>query len=163
MSAPDHSAPDAIEQLVAQYLTSQAREVDGRAILERARETERKHVTRRRIAIVFAAAAAIIIIVTLGLVVIPGQPAAPNIPEVIQPITAGGSTLGSSFATARASFASIRQAVTERPEPAPAPAQNNLQPIVTEFRTTMKNDAAYMGGKLRTSISHVVSNAGLTL
>ena len=163
MSAPNHTEPDAIEQLVAQYLTSEAHKIDGRAILDRARETHRRHVTWRRIGIVFATAAAIILAVILGLIVSPDHPTQPDIPQIIRPLAAGGSAIGNSFTTAHASFASIRQAVTERYYPVITPAHSDIQPIVVQFQTTWKNDAAYMSGKLRTSISNVVANAGLAL
>lgn len=163
MSASNHTEQDAIEQLVAQYLTSEAHHIDGRKLLDRARKTRRRHVTWRRIGIVFATAATVILAVTLGIITAPGQSTQPDIPQIIRPIAAGGSAISNSFTTAHASFTSIRQSVAELHYPVTAPSRSDIQPLVAQFQTTWKNDAAYMSGKLRTSISNVVANAGLAL
>ena len=163
MNASNDREAEAIERLVAEYLKAEATTVDGRALLDRALETRRRHLTWRRVAIVFAAAAAVILVVTLGLMATPEPPGQPDIPQVIRPVTEGAGTLGDSFGTVHASLLAIRQSVEELHSPVISPTTANLQPIAAEFKTTLRDDASYMGGKLRTSISIVVTRAGLAL
>ena len=154
---------DHVEQLVREYLNYEASKVDGRAILERVRESRRRRAAHRRIAVAFATAAAVVIVVALGLLAAPGRPKHPDISQVISPIAASGSEMKDCFNTLHATLASLKPDIQQMSNTFRTPPMNGVRPSLAEFKTTLASDTAYVSGKLRTSIKNVVDRAGLTL
>ena len=159
----DRHESDAVEQLVAEYLKAEAETVDGRALVDRVRETRRRRRTRRRVGVLFATAAAAVIAVTLGLMALPDRPSRQEPPNIIAPIANHAEEMAGSLRTVGLAVSALRPVMRDFEHAIPTSPKSGMGRAVGGLKASFANDAAYMSGKLRASIRDVLDRAGLIL
>jgi hypothetical protein len=156
---------DPIDQLVADYLETEAASSQTQALLDRVRATRHRQQHWREARLWLATAAMLVIGVGIGVILLPGKTpppkSVPGTARLLEPIREQGRAMTDSMKA----LALLMPGVDDgSPIASTLPTASAISiPEFGQLRETLKQDASQVGGQLRASILLTLDNAGITL